>query len=88
MNLRRSEKLPRKLHAIRDRLNLSAEALLKELGIAADFTAEDVFDWEAGKSEPPLVIILLYADLVNISTDVLIDDRRRLPKVLPAKKIH
>jgi transcriptional regulator with XRE-family HTH domain len=88
MNLRRSEKLPRKLLAIRDRLDLSAEELLKELGITGDFSAEDIFDWEEGKSEPPAVIVLLYAILVNISTDVLIDDRRRLPKVLPTKKKH
>jgi transcriptional regulator with XRE-family HTH domain len=86
MNLRRSEKLPGKLCAIRKKLELTAEELLKELGIGIDFATEDIFDWESGKSEPPLIVVLLYAILVDISTDVLIDDRRRLPKKLPTKQ--
>jgi hypothetical protein len=38
--------------------------------------------YERGEREPPLPVLLLYARLVRISTDVLIDDEMDLPKRL------
>jgi transcriptional regulator with XRE-family HTH domain len=39
-----------------------------------------ISDYELGKNEPPLSVILAYARLAKVSTDVLIDDRLTLPK--------
>jgi transcriptional regulator with XRE-family HTH domain len=86
MNLRRSAKLPRKLLLIREMLGLTAEEMIETLGIEEWITAEDISAYEAGKSQPPLPFLLVVAHYANISTDVLIDDRRRLPKRLPARK--
>jgi transcriptional regulator with XRE-family HTH domain len=86
MNLRRSEKLPRKLRMICERLGLTAEEFIDGLDIAEWLTVEDIFDFEAGKREPPLMYLLVVAQAAGISTDVLIDDRHRLPRILPVKK--
>jgi hypothetical protein len=40
---------------------------------------------ERGEREPPLSLLLAYARLVVISTDVLIDDRLNLPKALKSE---
>jgi transcriptional regulator with XRE-family HTH domain len=39
-----------------------------------------VSGYELGKREPPLPVLLKYARLVGISTDVLIDDKLKLPR--------
>ncbi|HKC65585.1 MAG TPA: hypothetical protein VKB86_18230 [Pyrinomonadaceae bacterium] len=36
--------------------------------------------FELGKREPPLPLLLKYARLARVSTDVLIDDKLSLPK--------
>ena len=38
--------------------------------------------------EPPLPVLLAYAKLAGVSTDVLIDDELDLPAKLPAKPKH
>ncbi len=35
--------------------------------------------YETGKREPPLPVLLKYARLAGVSTDVLIDDKLKLP---------
>ena len=39
-----------------------------------------VSGYERGEREPPLPVLLKYARLVGISTDVLIDDKLDLPE--------
>jgi hypothetical protein len=39
-----------------------------------------VSGYETGKQEPDLIILLRYARLAGVSTDVLIDDGLKLPK--------
>jgi hypothetical protein len=41
---------------------------------------------ERGEREPPLLLLLAYARLIGISTDVLIDDSLDLPKNLSPKR--
>lgn len=43
---------------------------------------------ERGEREPPLKLLLAYARMVGVSTDVLIDDDLDIPKKLPAKGSH
>lgn len=45
-----------------------------------------IYEYEAGKRVPPYIVLLRYARIVGISTDVLIDDMLDLPRDLPVKK--
>jgi hypothetical protein len=47
-----------------------------------------ISEYELGKNEPALPILLQYARVAGITVDVLIDDELDLPKKLPAKLKH
>jgi transcriptional regulator with XRE-family HTH domain len=79
-------RLAEKLLQIRMRLGLSQNELIRQLGL--ELTQNRISDYELGKGEPPLPLILRYARLAGISTDVLIDDELDLPAKLPAKPKH
>lgn len=71
--------LGKKLRVLRtDILGVSQTEMSKRLGLKVDYSA--VSQYELGTREPPLPILLKYARLVGISTDVLIDDKLDLPK--------
>ncbi len=78
------ERLAEKLIQIRMSLGLSQNELIRRLEL--DLTQNRISEYETGKGEPPLPILLKYARLVGISTDMLIDDELDLPEKLPAKK--
>ena len=71
------KRLAQKLVQIRDMLGLSQNGIIERLGV--DLTQNRISEYETGKGEPPLPILLLYARAVNVSTDVLIDDELDLP---------
>lgn len=75
----RPERLPEKLLAIRLYLDLSQDGMLARLGLDESHYRSVVSGYELGTREPPLPILLTYARLVRISTDVLIDDEMDLP---------
>ncbi len=70
----RVERLPEKLLAIRKDLNLTQDELVKRLGLEGKIYRSNISEYESGKRQPPLPIVLAYARLAKISTDVLIDD--------------
>jgi transcriptional regulator with XRE-family HTH domain len=80
------ERLAEKLIQIRTALGLSQNELIRSLDV--DLTQNRISEYETGKGEPPLPVLLRYARLVGISTDVLIDDELDLPAKLPAKPKH
>jgi transcriptional regulator with XRE-family HTH domain len=72
--------LGEKLQLIRLRLGLTQAQLVKELNYkASPLRASQISNFEQGKREPPLMLLLAYARLAGISTDVLIDDKMKLP---------
>ena len=71
-------RLGEKLLEIRQRLGFSQSQMWRALELSADYTA--ISQYEADKREPPLPVLLKYARIVGISTDVLIDDDLDLPK--------
>jgi transcriptional regulator with XRE-family HTH domain len=77
------KRLAEKLVEIRIKLGLSQNEMIKRLGV--DLTQNRISEYESGKGEPPLPILLLYARAVNISTDILIDDEIDLPDRLPKR---
>jgi transcriptional regulator with XRE-family HTH domain len=74
------ERLAEKLVEIRTKLGLSQSELFRRLDIEEYSELKRISDYETGKSEPPLPVLLCYARLIRISTDVLIDDKLNLPK--------
>jgi transcriptional regulator with XRE-family HTH domain len=44
-----------------------------------------ISNFEQGKREPPLQLLLAYARLANIPLEILADDKLDLPAKLPAK---
>ena len=70
-------KLAKKLRQIRLSLDLSQGDMAKRLDIKE---RASVSGYENGTREPPLPILLKYARLVRVSTDVLIDDKLKLPR--------
>ena len=79
------ERLAEKLKQIRLSLGLSQDGMLERLGLAEEFFRSRISAYELGNREPPLPVLLRYARLVNISTDVLIDDEMDLPARLRKK---
>jgi len=78
------KRLAEKLRTIRERLGLSQSELLKRLGAEGRMAYHRISEFESGKGEPSLIVLLEYARLAGVSTDVLIDDERDLPERLTA----
>ena len=78
----RPERLAEKLLQIRLALDLSQDGILVPLGLDASHFRSAVSGYELGTREPPLPVLLKYARLAGVSTDVLIDDELDLPNKL------
>ncbi len=86
----RPERLAKKLLQIREGLGLSQNEMLTALGLKGKILRSAISGYETGAREPSLLVVLRYARLAGISTDVLIDDKMDLPERLPVaiKKQH
>lgn len=71
--------LPEKLLQIRNALGLSQTEMLYRLGVEDLITYHQISRFETGTREPPYIVLLRYARVAGISTDVLIDDELNLP---------
>jgi transcriptional regulator with XRE-family HTH domain len=77
-------RLAAKLLQIRQRLGLTQEQMVKRLGrTKTPIYVGHISGFEASKREPSLLVLLRYAKVAGISTDVLIDDDLNLPDHLP-----
>lgn len=76
------ERLAQKLLQIRLSLGLSQDGMLERLEVEEKFFGSRISAFETGAREPSLPVLLKYARLVGISTDVLIDDELDLPAKL------
>ena len=77
----RPKRLGGKLLLIRTRLDLTQPELIKRLKVKGErLYPSGISLYEQRKREPSLPVLLSYARLAGISTDVLIDDKLDLPK--------
>ncbi|HJQ31363.1 MAG TPA: helix-turn-helix transcriptional regulator [Pyrinomonadaceae bacterium] len=81
-------RLAEKLRAIRQALGLSQTEILRRLGAEERMAYHRISEFESGKGEPSLIILLQYARVAGVCVDTLIDDRLDLPAKLPAKPKH
>ena len=84
----RQKRLAEKLLQIRNALGLSQSDMLRLLGFDEVIDYKRISEFELGKNEPPLAILLKYARVAGICVDVLIDDDLNLPNKLPGKPKH
>ena len=70
--------LAKKLAQVRERLGLTQAVMCEKLGFPKIHPAH-ISGYERGEREPPLPVLLKYARLARVSTDVLIDDKLKLP---------
>ena len=84
----RQERLAEKLLQVRTALELSQTEMLRRLGFEDVLDYKRISEYELGKNEPPLAVLLRYARAAGVCVDVLIDDELDLPAKLPAKPKH
>lgn len=76
--------LAEKLLQVRQRLGLSQSQMLRSLGdTKTKIHAAHLSEYESGKREPPLTVLLQYARAAGVPVEVLIDDEYELPEHLP-----
>lgn len=62
--------------------------MLERLGLNSTkgMFRSSISGYELGNREPPLGVLLAYAQAANVYVDALIDDKLNLPTDLPAKR--
>ncbi len=89
MDLRRRPRpahLANKLRQIRQVLGLSQSELVRRLN--EDMHYGRISEYELGKREPPLRVLLAYARVAGIHMEDLVDDNLVLPAKLPGDVIY
>lgn len=81
-------RLPEKLLQIRMALGLSQNEMLKQLKLEGKFSRTSISNYETGDREPPLHVLLRYAQTAGICLDVIVDDELDLPARLPTVATH
>ncbi|HYG82326.1 MAG TPA: helix-turn-helix transcriptional regulator [Pyrinomonadaceae bacterium] len=85
---RKPDRLAEKLLQIRTALGLSQNEMIRRLGLSDELLQASISGYELGTRIPPLTILLLYAEVAGVCTDVLINDNLDLPARLPSKPKH
>jgi transcriptional regulator with XRE-family HTH domain len=80
----RPSRLAEKLLDIRSRLGLSQNELINRLGLSDELTQARISAYERAVREPPLLVLLKYAEISGVYVDALINDALDLPEKLPA----
>ena len=84
----RPNRLAEKLRQIRLALGLSQSEMLDRLGFGETLFRGNISQYELGRREPPLMVLLAYAEAANVYVDALIKDSVELPEKLPSRKKH
>jgi transcriptional regulator with XRE-family HTH domain len=82
----RPARLAEKLLQIRLALGISQGEMLRRLGADEKSYRFYISNYETGKREPSLPILLQYARVANVLMEVLADDELDLPETLPSPK--
>jgi transcriptional regulator with XRE-family HTH domain len=85
---RKPKRLAEKLKQIRAGLELSQTAMLRRLGVEDEITKSEISDFEHGRYEPNLLILLAYSEAANVFLEVLVRDDLELPEQMPSRKKH
>ena len=81
----RQQHLAKKLLAIRNALGLSQIQLVKQMGIDGVLAYHRISEYESGRREPSLWVLLAYGRVAGIHLEEIVDDKLELPEKLPGK---
>lgn len=84
----RPQLLAEKLRHIRASPNLTQGELTRRLEVEGLTTQSKVSEFESGKREPSLPILLQYSRLAGVHLEDLVDDGADLPDKLPGRVRH
>ena len=84
----RPKRLAAKLRQIREAFDLSQNGMIRRMGAEELMAQNTISEYELGKREPPLLVLLKYAEVAGVCLDVLANDKLNLPDKLPAKPKH
>ncbi len=84
----RPARLAEKLLQIRTALGLSQTEMHRRLQVEEQIDYTTISKYELDKNEPTLMILLQYARVAGVPTEVLIDDELDLPENLPGPTNH
>jgi len=73
---------------IRSALNLTQESMLERLKLLPEITQSNISAYERGTKEPPIFVIIRYAEIANVWVDVLVKDSLDLPNTIPSARKH
>jgi transcriptional regulator with XRE-family HTH domain len=77
-------RLASKLCMIRVELDLTQEQMIERLNCPEiPLYPASISQYEQGKREPPLLVLLAYARVAGVTMEMLVDDDLDLPKPLP-----
>jgi transcriptional regulator with XRE-family HTH domain len=79
------KRLAEKLKQIRVENNLSQTEILQQLGFSEVLFQGNISQYELGRREPPLPVLLAYARLGKASVESLIDDELELPQTATSR---
>jgi transcriptional regulator with XRE-family HTH domain len=75
----RPRKLGEKLKKIRRRLKLTQQQMVEQLAVKGEpLYSASISQYETGKREPPLLVLLRYARLYGCTMEELADDKLKL----------
>lgn len=76
-----------KLRCIRETLGLTQAGMLDALALPKNSTIiqSSISQYERGLIEPPLTVLVRYADVANVTLDVLARPELNLPEGLPSR---
>lgn len=81
-------RLPEKLRQIRERLGLSQNGLIHQLGFKGLLVQASISGYESGTREPPLPVLLRYSEVSGVWLNSIVDDTVDLPETLPCPRMQ
>lgn len=81
-------RLGEKLRQVRRKLGLTQDEMVEHLSLPEEILQTSISQYERGKIEPPIFVLLRYADVANVWLEVLLRDELDLPDILPNSIKH
>ena len=81
----KQQNLGKKLLRIRHALGLSQIQLVKSMKIEGRLAHHRISEYESGRREPSLSMLLAYAHIAGVHLEDIVDDNLDLPEKLPGR---
>jgi transcriptional regulator with XRE-family HTH domain len=85
---RKQQHLAKKLLSIREALALTQFQLVRLMGVDDSLPYHRISEYETGRREPPLWLLLAYARVAGVHLEDIVNDYVDLPDKLPGKVKH